>query len=105
MVNRFDEQRERLVARARLDFVDTIDGAQVEWVGGEAVEGVRRQAQHLAAANLLGDVGDHVLVGLGAVDFYDLGPQRVGGRTRLNPRKLTQAWRGLQTAGAEHARL
>ncbi len=43
-----DKQRERLVARAGLEVVDAVDGAEVHGIDGEAVEGVGGKRDHLA---------------------------------------------------------
>ena len=73
LVHRLDQQRKRLVPRAVLDLVHTVDGVQVEWIGGQTVESVGRHAQHLTRADLLRHVGDQGAFRLLAVDFDDFG--------------------------------
>ena len=70
-----EQERERLVARAGLELVDAIDGAEVYGVDGETVEGVGGQGCDLAVVEAVNDVGDEVGFGLVRMDAEHFGDQ------------------------------
>src|SRR5690348_6129118 len=49
---------------------------QVKWISSKAIKGIRRHSQHLAGANLLGDVSDQGTLRLLSADLDDFGTQR-----------------------------
>ena len=58
LVHAFNQQGQRLMAGARFYLIHAIDGAQIKWVGGEAIEGVRGHAEHFAGTNLVRRIAD-----------------------------------------------
>src|SRR5438132_2094873 len=73
LIHAFNQQRQRLVTRARFDVIYAVDRAQIKGIGGKAIKRVRRHAQHFAAANLVRRVTDQRRLGSLATYFYDLG--------------------------------
>src|SRR5437667_5311132 len=73
LIHAFNQQRQRLVTRARFDVIYAVDRAQIKGIGGKAIKRVRRHAQHFAGANLVRRVTDQRRLGSLATYFYDLG--------------------------------
>ncbi len=65
------------MARARLEVVDVVHGAQVHRVHGEAVEGVGGQRDHLAALQAFNDERDQVRLRLVRMDTKNFSVQAV----------------------------
>ena len=76
LVDRLDQQRQRLVARARLDLVDAIDRMQIEGVDSQTIKGIGRHAQHFAGADLLRRVGNQRGFRFFTIDLDDFGTHR-----------------------------
>ncbi len=70
-----DEQRERLVAGAGLDFVDAVNGVKIDGVDGETVEGVGGQGDDVAGVETGDDLRDELRFGFVGVNAEDLSRQ------------------------------
>jgi hypothetical protein len=70
-----DEERKGLVAGASFQFVDAIDGLKIDWIDGQAVEGVGREGYDVTAVEAGDDVVDERWLGLFGVDAEGFGDQ------------------------------
>lgn len=63
LLDRIDQDRQRLRFRASLDAENALDGGKVEWIGRKAVDGIRRYRNHTASPNETCGVFDCLPVG------------------------------------------
>ena len=70
-----DEEREGLVPGAGLELVDAVDGAEIDRVDGEAVEGIGRERDDVAAVEAGDDVADERGFGLVGMNTECFGRQ------------------------------
>src|SRR5438309_2760682 len=73
LIHALNQQRQRLVTRARFDVIYPVDRAQIKGIGGKPIKRIRRHAQHFAGANFVCRVTDQRRLGSLATYFYDLG--------------------------------
>ena len=66
------------MAGASFDLVDSFDGAEIDWVDGEAVEGVGGERDDVAGIEAGGDVVDERGLGLVGMDAEGFGRQICG---------------------------
>ena len=72
-----DEEREGLVTGASFNFVDAFDGAEIDRVDGEAVEGVGGKGDDVTAVEAVDDVVDERGLGFVGMDAEGFGRQCV----------------------------
>jgi hypothetical protein len=70
-----DEEREWLVAGAGFELVDAVDGLEIDWIDGEAVEGVGRESDDVTAVEAGDDVVDERGLGLFGMNTEGFGDQ------------------------------
>lgn len=63
LFDRADEDRQGPRFRAAFDLENLLDRGQIEGVGRKAIDGIRRNADHLATLDELGGVVDDVALG------------------------------------------
>ena len=63
------------MAGAGLEFVDAVDGPQIDRIDGEAVEGIGGERHNVAAAEAGGYVADERRLGLVGMDTQGFGRQ------------------------------
>jgi len=63
LLDGIDEDREGASFGARLELENALDGIEIEWVGGKAVESVRGNGDYAAALDEAGGVVDDMPLG------------------------------------------
>jgi len=91
-----DEEREGLVAGAGLDLVDAIDGAEIDGVDCESVEGVGGESDDITAVEAVGDVGDERRLGFVGMDSESFCGQVLTPRGRGTPDLFAQSIQSLR---------
>ena len=72
LIDTFDQQRQRFMARAGLNFVHTIDCTQIKRIGSQPVESIGWHTQNFAGANLVCGIANQGAFGSFRIDFDNL---------------------------------
>src|SRR4051812_21126327 len=72
MFDALNQQRQRLVARTRLDVINAVNRAQVQGISGQSIKRVGWHSQNGSTADLLSRIRDQRRLRICAVDFDDL---------------------------------
>src|SRR5438128_1853345 len=73
LIHAFNQQRQRLVTRARFDVIYAVDRTQIKGISGKPIKRIRGHAQHFAGANLVRRVTDQRRLWSLATYFHTLG--------------------------------
>lgn len=71
-----DQERQWLVTRTIFEVIDAIDGAEINWIDGQTVEGIGRKGDDLTGFQVLDDVIDERRLWFIGVNTEDLSRQR-----------------------------